>query len=245
MEGTFSMQKKCVILFSVLITLAMAAPAPGIAAAPDASCDDSDRICKEFKHLLETEHPEKIIAQYDPTLHYSEISLRYIGIAFLQLASKDDITPEQEEHYYMKALEVKQYSAYMGLYFFYADKDEEKALTFLREYAKTKPDDPVPYAILGKSELNRKHYDLADSYLREAKKVAHGYSPRVDWMLFQANYLLQHYQFASEMFESVVAQGGFDKEIKAMTRDPRFEGIEKRPEFERYHGMLNALKTSN
>jgi hypothetical protein len=133
----------------------------------------------------------------------------------------------------------------MGLYFFYAPKDEEKALGFLREYVKTKPADTVPYVILGESELNRKHYDLADVYLREAKKVAHAHSPRVDWMLFQANYLLKHYEFAKEMFESAVTNGNFENEIKVMTTDPRFEGIDKRPEFERYQSTLKAVKTSS
>jgi len=238
------MQMKHLIQSFVLVALAMA-PASGIASVSASNCEDSDNTCKEFEHLMETQQPEVIIAQYNPARQYSEISLRYVGAAFLQLASADDITPEQEEFYYRKALEVKQYIAYMGLYFFYAGKDEEKALGFLREYVMTKPADTVPYIILGESELNRQHYDLADTYLREGKKVARAHSPRVDWLLFEANYMLKKYQFAKEMFESAVTQGDFNKEIKALITDPRFEGIDKRPEFESYQSMLKAVKASS
>lgn len=239
------MKKKHLALITVLATLAMAAPAPGIAAMPVSRCEDSDMTCKDFERLLEAQQPEKIAAQYDPAKKYSETSLHYVGDAYLQLASRDGITPEQEESYYHKALGVKHYVAYMGLYFFYAAKDEDKALGFLREYVKTKPQDTVPYIILGESELNRKQYDLADTYLREGKKVAHAHSPRVDWLLFQANYLLKNYQLAKDMFESAVTSGTFDREIKAMLADPRFEGIDKRPEFEHYQGMLKSAKTSS
>ncbi len=40
------------------------------------------------------------------------------------------------------------------------------------------------------------------------------------------------------MFESAATQGGFEKEIKALGSDARFEGIHKRPEFKKYQGML-------
>lgn len=243
--GIFFVEKKYLALIAVLVTLAMAAPALGIASMPVSRCEDADKTCREFEQLLEAQQPEKLIAQYNPANKYSETSLHYVGDAYLQLASKDGITPDQEESYYKKALEVKHYVAYMGLYFFYAPKNEDKALGYLREYVKTKPQDPVPYVILGEFELNRKRYDLADAYLREAKKVEHAHSPRVDWLLFQANYLLKNYQFAEEVFESAVMTGAFDREIKTMVADPRFEGIDKRPEFVPYQSRLKAVKTSS
>ncbi len=227
-----------IITFIVVTAFITVSVTDGLATAPISKCEASDKICREFETYSNAQQPEKIIAQYDPGQHYSDVSLYYIGDAYLQLASRDNITPEQEEGYYRKALEVKHYIAYMGLYFFYAQKDEDKALGFLREYVKTKPADTVPYVILGESELDKKHYDLADAYLREGKKVAHAHSPRVDWLLFQANYLMKNYPFAAEMFESAVTEGTFEKEIKNILADHRFDGIDKLPEFKRYQRMM-------
>lgn len=109
---------------------------------------------------------------------------------------------------------------------------------------KTNPRDTVPYVILGESELNEKHYELADAYLREGKKVAHAHSARVDWLLFQANYLLGNYRFAAEMFESAVTEGKFEIELKAIATDQRFRGIDQRPEFKPYQAMLKVAQTS-
>lgn len=235
------MQKTIIAILTVVAI--GAAPAASFGGVLHSRCEDGDSTCKEFEQLIDQQQPGKIIALYDPAKRYSDASLHYVGDAYLQLASGDNVTPEQEEGYYRKALEVKHYIAYMGLYFFYAQKDEEKALGFLREYVKTKPADTVPYVILGESELDKKHYDLADAYLREGKKVAHAHSPRVDWLLFQANYMLGNYQFARDMFESAVTNGNFEKEIKAVVADHRFDGIDKRPEFERYQGTFSKGKT--
>ncbi|HSB34997.1 MAG TPA: hypothetical protein VLG39_11115 [Nitrospirota bacterium] len=223
-----------------LFAIVLAAPAPVRAAVPPSRCEDADKDCKEFEQLLEAQQPERIAARYEAakTARYSESARRYIGEAYLALASREDITPEQELGYYQKALEVKHYIAYMGLYFFYAQKDEDKALGFLREYVKTKPPDTVPYVILGEAELNRNNYALADTYLREAKKVAHAHSPRVDWLLFRANYLLKNYQFAADLFGNAVTTGTFEKELKALKADPRFEAITGRPEFKKYGAYL-------
>lgn len=223
-----------------LFAIVLAVPAPVRAAAPPSRCEDADKDCKEFEQLLEAQQPEKIITRYEAakTARYSESARRYIGEAYLALASRDDVSPELEEGYYRKALEVGHSIAYMGLYFFYAQKDEDKALGFLREYVKTGPKDTVPYVILGESELNKKHYKLADSYLRDGKKVAHAHSPRVDWLLFQANYLLGDYQFAVEMFESALTNGTFEKEVKVLSSDVRFEGIENRPEFQKHRSLF-------
>jgi tetratricopeptide (TPR) repeat protein len=231
---------KTLFAFIALFAIVLAASSPVRAAAPPSRCEDADKDCKEFEQLLDAQQPEKITARYEAakTARYSEIARRYIGEAYLALASREDITPEQELGYYEKALEVKHYIAYMGLYFFYAQKDEDRALGFLREYVKTKPPDTVPYVILGEAELNKQHYELADTYLREAKKVAHAHSPRVDWLLFRANYLLKNYQFAAEMFGNAVAAGTFEKELKALKTDPRFEGIGKRTEFRKFDAFF-------
>ncbi len=234
--------KKYLVPGIALCVIALAAPALTRASAPASKCEDTDKDCKEFEQLLDAQQPDKVIARYEAakTAQYSASARRCIGDAYLMLASREDITPEQELGYYQKALEVKHTIAYMGLYFFYAQKDEEKALGFLREYVKTGPKDTVPYVILGESELNKKHYELADSYLREGKKVAHAHSPRVDWLLFQTNYLLGNYQFAGEMFESAVTNGTFEKEVKALSSDVRFKGIENRPEFQKHRDLFKA-----
>ena len=226
-------------IISLLVAVMVASTAFAADPAPQASrCAGTDKICLQLEKLFEAQQFEKIVDQYDTGMKYSDGSRYLIGSACLALASQDNITPVQEESYYRGALQVKHYIAYMGLYFLYAQKNEEKALGFLREYIKTKPADTVPYAILGESELSKKNYELADSYLREAKKLAHAHSPRVDWMLFQANYLLKNYQFAKDMFESAVTNGKFEKELKAISTDSRFDGIERRPEFKQYQAMF-------
>jgi hypothetical protein len=217
----------------------MGSPVTSIASGIS-TCADSDRICMNFDQLLDRQQPEKIIEQYDSSIQYSEASLRQIGEAYLMLASRDNISPELEESYYRKALEVKYNISYMGLYFFHVQKDEEKALGFLREYVKHKPADSAPYLILGESELSKRNYELADRYFRMAKIVTHAHSARVDWLLFQTNYILNNYVFAKEMFESAVTHGKFDKEIKALLSDPRFAGIDKRPEFMQYQNLLKV-----
>jgi len=234
--------KKRFVLGIALFFITLAIPALVRASAPPSKCEDTDKDCIEFEQLLDAQQPDKVISRYEAakTAPYSAAARRYIGDAYLLLASREDITPEQELGYYQKALEVKHFIAYMGLYFFYVQKDEEKALGFLREYVKTGPKDTVPYVILGESELNKKHYELADAYLREGKKVAHAHSPRVDWLLFQANYLMGNHQFAGEMFESAVTTGTFEKEAKALSSDVRFEGIGDRPEFRKHRGLFKA-----
>jgi hypothetical protein len=236
------MQRKHFIIITIALAFISASATSAHASAPVSHCEESDKICKEFEGLTEAEKPEAIIAKYEAARaeKYSDESLRLVGNAYLAMASRDNLTPEQEEGYYRKALGVGHSIAYMGLYFFHVQKDEEKALGFLREYVKTKPADTVPYVILGEAELNRNHYELADAYLREGKKVAHAHSPRVDWLLFEANYLLKNYQFAREMFESAVTKGKFEDEIKELSADPRFEGIGQRPEFKGYEKLFKT-----
>ncbi len=209
---------------------------------PVSRCADENTVCREFEKLAGEQQPEKIIERYEasPAAAYDDAARRLIADAYLAAASQENISPEKEEQCYRKALELKHYIAYMGLYFFYAQKDEEKALGFLREYVKTGPQDTVPYVILGEAELMKNNYELSNTYLREGKKVAHAYSPRVDWLLFEANYLMKNYQFAKDMFESAVTRGKFDNEIRALLSDPRFSDIVKRPEFEKYKDLFKT-----
>jgi hypothetical protein len=239
------MNMKSSIAITVVFTLIITASAPGDASSPASSCKGTDTVCREIEQLTDTGQFEKIVAQYETAggITYSENSRSYIGQAYLALASREDINPEQEERCYMNALKLNCPIAYMGLYFFHVQKDEEKALGFLREYVKTKPADTVPFVILGEAELARNNYKTADAYLREAKRVAHAYSPRVDWLLFKANYLLKNYQFASEMFMNAVTKGKFENEIKALSADPRFEDIAKRPEFNACRSLFNIAKS--
>ena len=232
------MQRRHLITIMATLVLSIAAASHSFASEFISRCTDTDTACKQFEAWILAEQPQKVVEQYDPAKQYSDASRSYVGDAYLSLASADNISPEVEESYYWKALKVGHSIAYMGLYFSTVQKDEKKALDYLREYVKTGPADTVPYAILGESELNQKNYTLADSYLRQAKKVAHAHSPRIDWLLFKTNYLLKNYEFAAEMFESAATKGAFEKEIKALGSDARFEGIHKRPEFKKYQGML-------
>ncbi len=243
-KGGHMMRIVTVLLILMMVIVPSSA---GIASSPASRCGDEDNICREFEQLSEQQQPEKIIRQYEAGTGAapSAGSRFYIGQAYLALASRDGVSPEQEESYYWKALKLDHTIAYMGLYFFHVQKDEEKALGFLREYVKTRPEDTVPYVILGEAELSRKNYASADTYLREAKRVAHAYSPRVDWLLFQANYLLKNYKFASEMLENAVTKGKFENEIRALSSDRRFEGIEKLPEFQSLRKLFKAAASGN
>jgi tetratricopeptide (TPR) repeat protein len=233
-------------MFGIMFGVTIAAAALAANAAPQASrCAESDKICRQFEKLAQGQQFEKIVDRYDTGTQYSSEARSLIGEACMALASRPNITPAEEESFYLGALQVKHSIAYMGLYFLYAQKDEAKALGFLREYIKTKPADTVPYAILGETELNNKNYELADAYLRQAKKVANVYSPRIDWMLFQTNYLLQNYQFAKEMFASAITYGKFEKELRAVAADQRFDGIDKRPEFKQYQSMLRVAMAAS
>ncbi len=209
----------------------------GVAAS---SCSQTDTLCRNFENLFHADQFDKIVAAADPAKQYSEGARHYIGRAYLALAGRENISPEQEEVFCRKALEYGATQAYMGLYFIHVQKDPEKALGFLRQYVETKPADSVPYVILAESELGKKNYKLADFYLRESKKVARARSARVDWMQFQTSYLLGNYQDAVEMLESVAANGKFKEELRSLGADERFQGIEKRPGFEKFFTAANT-----
>lgn len=231
--------KKIIIGMIVALTI-ISIGKPGFA-EEQSLCKKTDTICREFETLAKDEQFKAIVDKAGANRDYSEGSRYYIGKAYLAIAAADSNTPEQEEAFCRKALEFGASQAYMGLYFIYAQKDEEQALGFLREYVKTKPRDTVPYVILGESELKKNNYQLADTYLQESRKVARATSPRVDWMLFQVNYFLGNYKVAGEMMGSALTNGTFEQELKDLSADERFKGIEKRPEFKSYQTRIAAV----
>jgi len=226
-------------IFAIIVPFLFIGVPEGIS-SQNSLCIKSDTVCLEFEQLAEAGQFDAIIKKTDAATQYTEGSRHLIGKAYLVLAGREETTPEQEEAYCRRALEYGSDQAYMGLYFIHAQEDREEALGYLRRYIETKPADSVPYVILGETELGKKNYKLADFYLRESKKVARARSARVDWMLFQANYLLGNYQYAGEMIGSVAANGKFNEELKSLANDERFQGIEKRPEFMKFFTAANA-----
>lgn len=231
-------------IISIISLIAIISAAAAVFAKEGSRCKESDTICGEFEALAQAGQFDKIVSKAGSSRQYSEEARHYIGKAYLSMAAAESNTPEQEEAFCRKALQFGAAQAYMGLYFIYAEKDQAIALGLLKEYIATKPPDPVPYVILGEAELGNRNYRLADTYLRESKKTARARSPRVDWMLFQANYLLGNYAFAAEMLERALNNGTFDQELKALASDVRFQGIAKRPEFRKYRQLVKADGTS-
>jgi len=217
------------------------------AMAAESPCPVNDGVCKEFSALAGAEHYDKIIEKVDPKKTYSEAARAYIGRAYLMLAGRDTNTPAQEEQYCLKALEYGATSAYMGLYFIHAGQNEEKALGYLKQYIATKPRDSVPYVLLGQAEMDKENYAAANELLREAKAVARGHSANLDWMLFQVNYLLGDFAYASAVLDSALSQGQFINELRSLSADPRFVDISIRPEFRKYVPLIKGAsdKTAN
>ena len=221
-------------LFVILILIGFAASGFASDSPQPSLCADKDLFCKEFETLVQNEQYDKVIGRIDEREAYSEMARQYIGRAYLGIASRENNTSKQEEEYCRKALQYGAVQAYMGLYFITVQEAPETALGYLRQYVATKPGDSVPYVILGEAELEKRNYKEADSYLRESKKVARASSPRVDFMLFQANYLLGNFTDASQMLENALSSGQFDKQMSSLSADARFAGIEKRPEFKKF-----------
>ena len=227
-------------LIMIVIVSGLSLTAPSVIIAAENKCPEKDGPCREFARLAETEQYDKIIGAIDAKKSYSDAARSIIGQAYLMIAGRETNTPEQEEQFCRKALEYGSTSAYMGLYFIYAPKDAEAALGFLKQYIATKPKDSVPYVILGEAELEKKNYQTADAYLREAKKVARGHSFKLEWLSFQAGYLTGDYAYAGAMLESVMKKPEYEKELRALALDPRFSGMEKRPEFKQYESILQG-----
>lgn len=234
----FHVLTRLLIMFAAVFII-MAGQAFSLAAG-NTPCDEKDALCAAFFKLAEAEQYDKLIETVDPKKTYSEASRNIIGQAYLMIAGRETNTPEQEELFCRKALEYGSTSAYMGLYFIYAAKDTEAALGFLKQYIATKPRDSVPYVILGEAELERKNYQSADAYLREARKVARGHSANLEWLSFQAGYLTGDYAYAGARLERVMKKPEYEKELRALAADPRFSGMEKRPEFKQYEYLFKG-----
>ncbi len=203
--------------------------------SPQAACTQSDSICQEFARLMQAERYEEIVAKADPRKSYSRESRAHIGQAYLMMAGRDQNSPEQEEMYCRKALEYGATAAYMGLYFIHAEKEPEAALGYLQNYVETKPNDSVPYVILGESELTKRNYDAARQYFVEARRVSHGLSANLDWLLFQASYLSGDFATASSMLESALSEGKTKDDLQALIdADRRYTEIGTRKEFRRF-----------
>jgi len=232
-------------IISATMVLALLLMGQAIGQAAEISCPAKDSACKEFAKLIDAGQFDKLIARVDARQNYSNEAKWLIGQAYLLLAGKEGNTPEQEEQLCKKALEYGATSAYLGLYYLYAPKDKGKALGFLKQYIATKPDNMVPYMLLGEEELANKNYASADSYLRQARKVLRGASKDLDWALFQASYLTGDYYTASTMLNSAFSQGKTVGDLKALVADPRFADMGKRSEFKKFFTIINGTTTAN
>lgn len=198
----------------------------------------SDSVCKKIENQYFKKEYEKLVSAINPREKYSEGSVFYIGMSYTMLAEKAHLL-ETKEKLYRQAIAIRYYPAYMSLYNLYREKNHETATGLLKEYVKTNPDDPAPFVVLGEIEFNSKSYKDADKYLRRAKKLSKSHTSGLDWLLFKTNYVLGNYEYSSKMFDSAIAQSRFTEEIQAIKTDPRFAGIEDRPEFKQYKSLLN------
>jgi hypothetical protein len=230
------MKKKLIIIIAAFGLII--AGQSGVQAAD--KCTAKDTACVEFAKFAEAEQYDRIIEKAQGNIKYSEAARSYIGQAYLMVAGRETNTPEQEEQFCLKALEYGATSAYMGLYFIHAGQNPEKALGYLKQYVATNPKDSVPYVLLGEAEMEKENYETANLYLREAKSVARGHSTNLDWMLFQVNYLLGDFAYASVALDGALAQGQFISELKTLAADPRYADFGNRPEFRKYEPMIKG-----
>lgn len=231
------MQKK---LFIIIAALGLIIAGQSTVPAAENACAAKDTACREFAKFAEAEQFERIIETVDAQMTYSAAAKSYIGQAYLMIAGRETNTPEQEERFCLKALEYGATSAYMGLYFINAGQNPEKAIGYLKQYIATKPKDAVPYVLLGEAEMEKENYETANIYLREAKSVGRGHSTNLDWMLFQVNYLLGDYAYASVMLDGALARGQFIDELRSLASDPRYADFGSRPEFRKYEPMIKG-----
>lgn len=210
-----------------------------------AACSGNDSTCKEFAALADAGQHEKIVAKVDPKRSYSAASRDIIGLAYLMVAGRENNTPEQEEQFCLKALEYGASSAYMGLYFIHAGTDPAKALGYLKQYVTTKPQDSVPYVLLGEDSFEQRNYREAKAYLQEAKKVARGKSANLDWLLFQAGFLTGDYALSSASLDSAFSHGKTVGDLKALVAaDARFAEMGRKSEFRKFFNILNGSTTA-
>ena len=208
--------------------------------AENKACEEHDALCRSFSELADNGQFYRIIAQVSPDRTYSSAARQIIGKAYLMMAGNETNTKEQEEIYCRKAVAFGAPSAYMGLYFLNAGQDVETAILFLKRYVSTGARDFLPYVILGEYELGQGQAASAKDYLLAARKIAQGRPANLDWLLFQANYLLGDYAVASAMLDSAILHGQPLAELKDLMADPRFLGFVTRPEFRKYEPMIKG-----
>lgn len=207
--------------------------------ADDQYC--SDKVCKKLENQYYKKEYEKIISTFDPKERYSEGSILYIGMSYTILAEKAR-SLEAKDKLYRQAVAAKYYPAYMSLYNLYRERNPKAAMEFVRAYVKTNPDDAAPFFALGEVEFEKGNYKDANKYLRRARALSNGHTAGIDWLLFKTSYILGNYKFAREMFESASAQSRLTEDIRALKSDPRFTGIENRPEFKEYRTLFGKEK---
>ncbi len=202
----------------------------------------SDKTCKTLENLFYQQDFEQIVSTTNPAQSYSDGSVFYIGMAYTRLVGQTQ-SFDRKVGLYKKALQFKYYPAYTALFLEYRKRNPSLAMSYLRDYIKTKPDDSEPYFYLGEGEFQKGHLSTANRYLRQAKALSNGHTAGLDWDLFQINYVLGHYRYAHREFESALAQmdrNDINNGIATIRRDPRFKGIEKLPEFRDDRGLLGG-----
>jgi hypothetical protein len=210
------------------------------AVATEQACAERQASSGPFTGHSEIWYFENLTAQVDSHKTYSALERENIGQAYLMLAAREGNTTEQEEYFFQKALEYGAAAAYMGLYFINMEKSPEKAVCYLHRYLETGPADVLPYVILSEIELENENYWAARDYLLKAKKVARGRAANLDWLLFQANYLLGDYAVASSLLDSAITRGRYMNELRSLVTDPRFTGLAALPEFSKYESLLKG-----
>lgn len=204
----------------------------------------SDQFCKKIEGQYFKKEYAEITALVDPKEEYSEDARFYIGMSYIVLA-ENATTMQEKENLYRRAILLKYYPAYMGLYNVYYKKDAQKAEEVLREYIKIGPSEPSPFIALGNIEFHKHLYREADKHLRLAKSMSDKHTAELDWMLFKTNYVLGNYEFAAKMFSSALSQSKLTEEILSIRTDSRFHGIEKRSEFRQYKNLLIQNQTKS
>jgi hypothetical protein len=213
--------------------------------AGTSACAKNDAACREFSTLNAAGKYQTIIDKVNPKLSYSDAARVLIGNAYLTAAGRDGNTPQQAERLYLKSLEYGETSAYMGLYSLYAKTDAVKADAFLKRFVETKPQDAAPYVLLGEAAFKQGNFISAKEYLHEAKKVSHGKTGDLDWLLFKTSYLAGDYAMASMMLDSSFSQGKTAGDLKALvSSDQRYSDMGKQYEFRKFFKILNGATSA-
>jgi tetratricopeptide (TPR) repeat protein len=224
--------KKLIVLSLIAFALSLAGNSEILAG--NIACGKEDAVCQEFAVLSEAGKFQTIIAKVNPKQVYSAAAQRLIGNAYLIAAGKEGNTPQQEEQFCLKALSYGATSAYLSLYFSHVDIDNEKAIGYLREYVKTKPEHAAPYVLLGEADYKKGKFKNAKEYLRQASKVTLIASGDLDWLLFKTSYLSGDYSLASATLDSSFSNGKTMSDLKTLVAsDPRFTDMGKRAEFQK------------